>query len=146
MFWQGVGKRAVWLRGESVEAFHNNNEGPVFAYHLDRWTVNNPAASYPRLTVGSESANNAAKSDFWIENARYIRLKNIQLGYTLPVKFTRKASINRLRLYATCENALTFSSMKGGWDPEVSDGSGRIYPVTRTISMGLNVTFNPKKN
>lgn len=79
MFWQGVGRRNVWLRGESVEAFHNNNEGPVFDFHLDRWTPNNPDASYPRLTVGAESANNAAKSNFWIQDGSYLRLKMLRL-------------------------------------------------------------------
>lgn len=141
MFWQGVGQRKVWLRGESVEAFHNNNEGPVFNFHIDRWTPNNPNASYPRLTVGAESANNAAKSDFWIENAAYLRLKNIQLGYTLPERLTQKLSISRLRVYASIQNALTFCDMKGGWDPETTDGGGRIYPVNRTYSIGLNLNF-----
>lgn len=141
MFWQGVGQRKVWLRGESVEAFHNNNEGPVFGFHIDRWTPENPDASYPRLTVGAESANNAAKSNFWIENAAYLRLKNVQLGYTLPSKLTNKLSISRLRIYTSIQNALTFCDMKGGWDPETTDGGGRIYPVNRTYSIGLNLNF-----
>lgn len=141
MFWQGVGQRKVWLRGESVEAFHNNNEGPVFGFHIDRWTPENPNASYPRLTVGSESANNAAKSDFWIENAAYLRLKNVQLGYTIPRRLTNKLSISRLRIYTSIQNALTFCNMKGGWDPETTDGGGRIYPVNRTYSIGLNLNF-----
>ncbi|KAA8478445.1 TonB-linked SusC/RagA family outer membrane protein [Arcticibacter tournemirensis] len=141
MFWQGVGQRNVWLRGESVEAFHNNNEGPVFNFHIDRWTPSHPDASYPRLTVGAESANNAAKSNFWIENAAYLRLKNVQLGYTMPAKWTNKLPNSRLRIYATVQNALTFSDMKGGWDPETTDGGGRIYPVNRTYSFGLNLNF-----
>lgn len=90
MFWQGVGRRNVWLRGESVEAFHNNNEGPVFDFHLDRWTPNNPDASYPRLTVGAESTNNAAKSNFWIQDGSYLRLKNAQIGYTFPKEWLKK--------------------------------------------------------
>ncbi|MBE8720718.1 SusC/RagA family TonB-linked outer membrane protein [Sphingobacterium pedocola] len=141
MFWQGVGQRKVWLRGESVEAFHNNNEGPVFDFHVDRWTPTNPDAGYPRLTVGAESANNAAKSSFWIENAAYLRLKNIQLGYTFPHKWTERISLNRLRVYTSVQNALTLTDMKGGWDPETSDGGGRIYPVNRTYSVGLNLNF-----
>src|SRR5690606_21336345 len=76
---QGVGSRSQWVRGEIVEAFHNSNEGPVFNRHLDRWTPANTDATYPRLTVGSESVNNAARSDFWIFDASYVRLKNIQL-------------------------------------------------------------------
>lgn len=141
MFWQGVGKRNVWLRGESVEAFHNNNEGPVFDFHLDRWTPGNPGATYPRLTVGSESANNAAKSDFWIQNAAYLRLKNLQVGYTLPKEWVSKFFIKDLRVYFTGQNLLTLTDLKGGWDPETSDGGGRIYPVSRVFSFGLNAKF-----
>src|SRR5690606_6518813 len=94
-FIQGVGKRSMWIRGEGVEAFHNNNEGPVMDYHIDRWTPANPDASYPRLTVGAESANNAARSDFWIQNAAYARLKNLQLGFTIPKEITQQIGINR---------------------------------------------------
>ena len=140
--WQGVGKRNKWMRGESVEAFHNNNEGPVLDFHLDRWTPTNTDATYPRVTLGSESSNNAAKSDFWIMDAKYIRLKNIQVGYTFPSKWMKKIYIQNLRVYASIQNALTFSGMKGGWDPEyTADGSGRAYPVARVFSLGLNVKF-----
>jgi TonB-linked outer membrane protein, SusC/RagA family len=142
MMWQGVGKRDKWMRGESVEAFHNNNEGPVMDFHVDRWTPNNPDASYPRLTMGAESANNAAKSDFWIQDSKYLRLKNAQLGYTLPQKWIQKFNIRTLRVFASVQNALTLSKMKGGWDPEYNgDGSGRAYPVARVYSVGLNVKF-----
>lgn len=142
MFWQGVGQRSVWLRGESVEAFHNNNEGPVFDFHLDRWTPTNPDATYPRLTVGAESTNNAAKSNFWIQNGAYIRLKNIQLGYTIPASLTKKFGVNRLRVYLSGENLVTLSKMVGGWDPETTSTSGgRIYPVATVTSIGLNLTL-----
>lgn len=142
MFWQGVGQRDVWLRGESVEAFHNNNEGPVFDFHIDRWTPTNPNASYPRLTVGSESTNNAAKSDFWIQNGAYVRLKNIQLGYTLPNSFTKKLGINRARFFVSGENLFTLTQMVGGWDPETTATSGgRIYPVAKVTSFGLNLNL-----
>ena len=110
--------------------------------HVDRWTPNNPDASYPRLTMGAESANNAAKSDFWIQDSKYLRLKNAQLGYTLPQKWIQKFNIRTLRVFASVQNALTLSKMKGGWDPEYNgDGSGRAYPVARVYSVGLNVKF-----
>lgn len=142
MMWQGVGKRNKWMRGESVEAFHNNNEGPVMDFHIDRWTPENRDATYPRLTMGAESANNAAKSDFWIMDAKYLRLKNAQIGYTFPQQWMKKLSIQHLRIFASVQNPLTFSKMKGGWDPEYTgDGSGRAYPVARVYSFGLNVKF-----
>lgn len=142
MMWQGVGKRSRWMRGESVEAFHNNNEGPLMDFHIDRWTPTNTDASYPRLTLGSESANNAAKSDFWIQNAQYLRLKNIRLGYSIPNVWLTKYGIKDFQLYISAQNLLTFSRMKGGWDPEYNaDGSGRAYPVAKVYSMGINVKF-----
>lgn len=141
-FLQGVGMRSRWMRGEAVEAFHNNNEGPVLDFHVDRWTPVNTDASYPRLTMGSESANNATKSDFWIQNAAYLRLKNVQLGYNFQGDWMKKIRLSSLRVYGSIENALTLSSMRGGWDPEYNaDGSGRAYPVARVYSFGLNVKF-----
>ncbi|REG94787.1 SusC/RagA family TonB-linked outer membrane protein [Flavobacterium aquicola] len=144
IFIQGVGKRSMWIRGEAVEAFHNNNEGPVMDYHIDRWTPANPDASYPRLTIGSESANNAAKSDFWIEDASYLRLKNVQLGYTIPSRFTQQIGITKFRTYITGQNLFTLTKLKAGYDPEINSGaatSGRVYPVTRVLAIGLNVNF-----
>lgn len=142
MFWNGVGKRSRWMRGESVEAFHNNNEGPLFDFHMDRWTPENTDATYPRLTMGSESANNAAKSDFWIQDAKYLRLKNVKVGYTFPQAMMKKIRFKELTVYASADNMLTLTKMKGGWDPEYNgDGSGRQYPLARVFSLGLNVKF-----
>ena len=144
VFLQGVGKRSTWIRGEAVEAFHNSNEGPVMDFHIDRWTPANPDAEYPRLTIGTESANNAAKSDFWIQDASYLRLKNVQLGYTIPSKYTEKIGINKFRAYVTGQNLLTLTKLKAGYDPEINSGaatSGRIYPVTKVLAFGLNVNF-----
>lgn len=141
---QGVGKRSTWIRGEATEAFHNNNEGPVMDFHLDRWTPNNPEATYPRLTVGSESANNAAKSDFWIQNAAYLRVKNIQLGYTLPASVSKKAGMSNCRIFFTGNNLFTFSKLRAGYDPEVNNGnaqSGRVYPVAAVYAFGLDLKF-----
>ena len=141
-FIQGVGMRSRWMRGEAVEAFHNNNEGPVLDFHVDRWTPANPNASYPRLTMGSESTNNATKSDFWIQNAAYLRLKNVQMGYNFQGNWMKAIHLTGLRAYLSVENALTLSAMRGGWDPEYNaDGSGRAYPVARVYSVGLNVQF-----
>lgn len=141
-FLQGVGMRSRWMRGEAVEAFHNNNEGPVLDFHVDRWTPVNTGASYPRLTMGTESTNNATKSDFWIQDASYLRVKNVQMGYNFGGDWMKSIHLQGLRAYVSVENALTFSKMRGGWDPEYNaDGSGRAYPVARVYSVGLNVKF-----
>ncbi|SKB85203.1 TonB-linked outer membrane protein, SusC/RagA family [Salegentibacter salinarum] len=142
VFIQGVGKREQWIRGEITEAFHNNNEGPVFQRHLDRWTPENTDATYPRLTVGSESVNNAARSDFYIADAKYLRIKNVQLGYTLPQSIMSQIGIESTRFYLTGLNLLTFSPLLDkGLDPENIDSNGRVYPVSRVISAGLDINF-----
>lgn len=151
-FIQGVGKRNLYLRGESVEAFHNNWEN-VYEQHLDRWTPTNPGASYPRLTIGTASTNNNAGSDYWLLNAAYARLKNIQLGYTIPKSWVGKVGLDNVRLYLTGQNLLTWTKMKNGFDPEISEfnssldtsdgkvNSGRVYPNMKVYALGLDITF-----
>tara|TARA_R110002049_G_scaffold307720_2_gene509194 strand:+ start:14105 stop:17140 length:3036 start_codon:yes stop_codon:yes gene_type:complete len=144
MLIQGVGKRYQWIRGEITEAFHNSNEGPVFPRHIDRWTPVNTDATYPRLTVGSESVNNAARSDFYIQDAKYVRLKNIQIGYTFPTSIASKVGFNNARIYLSGLNLITLSPMNNGLDPEVfggAAGSGRVYPVSKVFSLGLDINL-----
>ncbi len=93
-------------------------------------------ASYPRLLDYSDTRNDRA-SDFWVANKDYLKIRNIQLGYTLPSKLTRKAAIDRIRVYGSLENFFTFTSWKG-YDPEIS---GVTYPTMREASIGVNVTF-----
>jgi len=153
VFVQGVGKRNLYIRGEGVEAFHNNWEN-VYSQHLDRWTPTNTDASYPRLTIGTASTNNNQGSDYWLRNGAYARLKNVQLGYTLPATFTGKAGIEQLRIFVSGQDLLTISHLrKIGFDPEISEfsesvglgggvgSSGRVYPSVRLVTLGLNVSF-----
>ncbi|MDD7884502.1 TonB-dependent receptor [Flavivirga sp. 57AJ16] len=145
MLIQGVGKRSQWVRGEITEAFHNSNEGPVFPRHIDRWTPVNTDATYPRLTVGAESVNNAARSDFYIQDAKYVRLKNIQVGYTFPTSIASKVGFDNARIYLSGLNLITLSPMNNGLDPEVFGGgaaaSGRVYPVSKVLSVGLDINL-----
>lgn len=152
VFIQGVGKRNLYLRGESVEAFHNNWEN-VYEQHLDRWTPTNPDASYPRLTIGTASTNNNAGSDYWMLNAAYARLKNVQLGYTLRPEMTKKIGLDHVRFYLTGQNLFTWTKMKVGFDPEISEfnssldtadgkvNSGRVYPNLKVYALGLDLRF-----
>lgn len=152
LFIQGVGKRNLYLRGESVEAFHNNWEN-VYEQHLDRWTPTNPNATYPRLTIGTASTNNNAGSDYWLLNAAYARLKNIQLGYSLPGSLTKRIGLNNMRVYLTGQNLLTITEMNNGYDPEISEfnssldtsdgkvNSGRVYPNLKVYALGVDISF-----
>ncbi|MDT0553430.1 SusC/RagA family TonB-linked outer membrane protein [Urechidicola vernalis] len=114
-------------------------------YVLDRWTGEGTSNEVPRVTTAA-TANNVF-SDFYVEDASYVRIQNIQLGYTIPVDYTEKVGIEKLRLYAGVNNLYTFTKYKG-YDPGASNGApigGGIdygfYPIPRTYLLGLNLTF-----
>ena len=125
---------------ERVQVYANRLD-----YYIERWRGEDTSNSVPRLTT-KPTANNVF-SDFFIEDASFIRLQNIQLGYTLPTKFTETIKIDRLRLYITAENLLTLTNYKG-YDPAASNGSpigsgidNGFYPIPKTITAGLNLKF-----
>jgi hypothetical protein len=98
MLVQGVGKRDMFLRGELVEPFHSNYSYVMYTHQLDFWTPTNTDARWPRLSApGSASnTNNYQKSsDIYVFNAAYLRLKNIQLGYTVPKEISSKVGIEK---------------------------------------------------
>ena len=153
MLWQGVGKRDMALRGETIEPFHGGYSFVMFEHQLNYWTPANPDARWPRLTApGTASTiNNYGKgSDFNIFNASYLRLKNIQLGYTLPKSITTRIGINKLSVFVNGQNLLTFSNIDFV-DPESTEfgnnmnasgaNSARNYPLLKYIGGGLHVEF-----
>lgn len=119
---------------EVAYAFYNG--GKVNEMHLNRWTPNNPNATYPRLSMSD--SRNRVTSSFWIQNAAYAKLRNLQVGYTLPMNMTKKFGVSRLRLYCTMDNLLTITGFDGV-DPEAVNGN--YYPLTKSYAFGLNVTF-----
>jgi TonB-linked SusC/RagA family outer membrane protein len=137
-FLQGVGKADGYLQGASRHALINEGSLPQ-KIHLDRWTPENPDASYPRLTY--QQAHNQRLSTYWLEDASYLRLKNVQLGYTLPSALTQRVRISKLRIFASADNLLTLSDFFYGYDPETPVSSGGFYPQVKTFVMGLNLNF-----
>lgn len=116
------------------------------SWYLDRWTGEGTSNTVPRMTAANPNKNNRS-SDFYVKDGSYVRLKNIQLGYTLPRTLTTRASIQRLRVYVAAENLLTITGYDG-FDPELASGGYTtigvdkgIYPQSRTISLGANITF-----
>lgn len=101
-----------------------------------RWYEGRTDATYPRLLQYNDTRN-TLYSDFYLENKSYLKIRNIQLGYTLPSSITQKAGISRVRVYCGLENFFTFTKYKG-FDPEVS---GMNYPTMRQCTVGLNVSF-----
>lgn len=115
------------------------------AYMLDRWTGEGTSNRIPRISE-SDNNNNWLSSDLYVKNGSFLRLKNIQLGYTLPKSITTKAFVQNLRFYVGAENLFTITGYDG-FDPEISSGGTSlgvdrgIYPQARTISVGANITF-----
>lgn len=114
------------------------------SYMLNRWTGPGTSNKYPRYVVGD--ATNWQSSDLYVTDGSYVRLKNVQLGYTLPKSLTRKFFVDNLRVFVAGENLLTFTKY-AGYDPEISSGGTSlgvdygVYPQSRTISFGVNVGF-----
>lgn len=137
-FLQGIGKVNGYLTDEARHCFINDYSIPQ-KVHLDRWTPNNHNASYPRLYYGQ--THNLEVSDYWILNAAYLRVKNIQVGYTVPKEYTQKIMIDKLRIYLSADNLFTISNYYKGYDPEIRSSDGDSYPQMKTFVLGVNVTF-----
>lgn len=137
IFLQGVGKVDGYLQGSGVWAFDTG--GTAYEHHLDRWTPENPDATYPRLTFGL--TNNYQHSDYWMINGAYLRVKNIQLGYTLPRRILGNGFIKNFRITASGQNLLTFDNFLDGFDVETPRGSIERYPIVKIYAFGLNVNF-----
>ena len=121
-----------YISGSEGWAFYlTQNARPM---HLDAWTESNPDASYPRLTL-TNTSNDSQYSDYWLRKADYLKIQNIQIGYTLPKKFLEKMNIEYLRLYLSGQNLATITGYDG-FDPE-----GGWYPLSRTFSFGFNLQF-----
>ncbi|MFD1770760.1 TonB-dependent receptor [Sphingobacterium suaedae] len=138
-FLQGVGKADGYLAGNARHPFINNSAMPQ-KVHLDRWTPDNTDASYPRFVY--MKVHNTRMSSKWIEDASYLRLKNVQIGYTFSPEWTKKARISKLRIYASADNLFTKTNFFYGYDPEVPvANSGQYYPQVKTFVLGLNVNL-----
>lgn len=134
-FLQGVGK--VDVNTLNIEKARENLDGNIRSNWLDSWTPENTDAAFPRLIT---SAVNYQPSSFWIKSGAYLRLKNVSIGYTLPKSLLTKTFISNLRIFATGQNLLTFSSLPKDVDPEAPNDI-RYYPQVRTITFGLNANF-----
>ncbi|MFD2582450.1 SusC/RagA family TonB-linked outer membrane protein [Pedobacter vanadiisoli] len=134
---QGVQNRYIYVSGITEWAFQNNGLGQAFEQNLGRWTpATASTATQPRLTIGS-NPNNEATSSYWLHDGSYVRLKNVELGYTLPKGLTNKLKLTSVRLFVNGVNLYTLSAYDKV-DPEVF-GSG--YPLQKVVNAGLNVKF-----
>ncbi len=154
---QGVGKRDMYIRGELVEPFHSNYSYAIYRHQLDFWTPTNPDARWPRLIAPSSpsSSNNwgRAGTDIYLLDGAYLRVKNVQVGYTFPQLLTKKAGIQKLRISANAQNPFTLTR-NSFIDPESSEfgnnmggiggvnaNSARNYPTLVYYGFGVDIEF-----
>ncbi|MFI5452879.1 SusC/RagA family TonB-linked outer membrane protein [Pedobacter sp. UC225_61] len=120
----------------------NTNNGFLNQFSVDRWTPTNTSAPYPRLLI-ADRGNNTVNSDFWIRSSDYVRLKNVELGYSLSDRFVKKLKLSQLRFYVSGLNLLTFSKLNDlNIDPELPEfGFNSSYPYMKIYSFGVNLKF-----
>ncbi|NIG56777.1 TonB-dependent receptor [Chitinophaga sp. Cy-1792] len=142
MMLQGVAGVKGRLDGYAGYALYSN--GNVQRWQMDnRWTADNPNrnAKYPRMEIiSNQGTGNTLTSSYWLLDGSYLRLKNVQLGYTFSKDLLKTINISSVRIFAAGENLHTWSHYRKGWDPEINTG-GAYYPILANYTVGLNVTF-----
>ena len=150
LHFQGAGKSSFFINGPSVYAFSNGAQGNILKAiaESDRWidesisgtsATMNPDAEYPRLSFGGNE-NNYRPSTFWLRDGSYLRLKTLELAYTLPKKYSNAAKMSDVRFFLMGSNLLTFSKFKL-WDPELGSSDGAAYPLSKSVTLGVNIKF-----
>jgi TonB-linked SusC/RagA family outer membrane protein len=144
MFWQGIMKRDIWLGDIPFFGITGSWTQQVYETTTDYWTPENTDAYFARPYATGEIRKNQQVQTRFLQSAAYTRLKNIQLGYTLPDHILKSLKIQKIRVYLNGENLLTFSPIDENFDPERIGGSwgnGKTYPLFRTLTAGINIEF-----
>jgi hypothetical protein len=140
-FFQGQFRQLIQRAGTMAYPFASGstNQNPNFLGKT--WTTDDPNAIYPRLTVNTTRAKwNYVNNDFMLQNCQYIRLKSLIIGYTVPQSLTRRAKLDRVRVYFSGNDLWEWTNIKDGFDPEMGETSQNVgYPFYRTWSFGVNV-------
>ena len=150
LHFQGAGKYTFLINSGAVNAFRDGRWGNILQGITDnRWIssdisgtkeTENPNAPYPRLSYGY-NLNNQLSSSFWLRNGRFLRLKNLDIGYTLPKPMVNTIHLESVRIYISGQNLITWSPFKL-WDPELdSRQRGQIYPITRSFTAGIQISL-----
>src|SRR5690606_1064423 len=120
----------------------NNGAGVTYDWARDSWTPDNPNSKLPLLTTVTDGGENFINSTFWLQDASYLRMKNVSLTYNLPERWLRNWGGSKLSVYLSGQNLWTISKFEM-WDPELTTTIGDLseYPNLNSYSMGLNLTF-----
>lgn len=145
MLWQGVGKRDLWIGGNFLFGDAGNfNQSTIFYEHLDYWRPDNTNAFFPKPYMTNLKNKNIQVQSRYLQNGSYLRLKNLQLGYTFRQALISRVGLSALRVYFTGENIFTFTKLLSVFDPEATAGSigpGKLYPLSTTYAMGIRLTL-----
>ena len=134
---QGAFDAKRYYNGEASYAFFNS--ASCLNKHWDRWSEENPNGNFPRLSLTSKTNN--VLSTFWLQDASYVRMKNLTLAYTLPSDLISRIGLSFAQVYLAGENLFTISGLDKGLDPESGNSRGWSYSNVRKISCGLKLTF-----
>lgn len=142
LMFSGVAGVSRMLDNNAVGDFNGDSQHPASIW-LDAWTPENKDAKMPRIAYGQTSPSRAWNnmSSFWIQDGSYVRLKNLQFGYSFPKKWLSALNIQGLRIYYSAENLFTIDNMLVNVDPESTDRGGTSYPSLQTHSFGVSLTF-----
>lgn len=144
ILFQGSGKSTFCLAGPTVFPFQSGDWGNILTdvTKSNRWILGeneDSNAKYPRLSYGGNE-NNYRPSTYWMRNGSYLRLKNLEIGYTIPKSIINKIHLNNVRIYFMGTNLVTFSKFKL-WDPELGSVDGQDYPLSRSYTLGLTINI-----
>lgn len=137
---------SILFQGAAGGVFYQSTESGDFgnflkSFYDKRWTEDNPTAGFPRTYNRSNEYWINQENTFWVHKSDYVRLKNIELGYTLPQILTKRVNIEHVRVYVNAHNLLTFSPDMKDYDPENTSGRGYNHPLNKIVNVGLSVTF-----
>jgi TonB-dependent starch-binding outer membrane protein SusC len=144
--WRNFDLSAVFAAQSMVRQYVLPESGTIGNYYSswadNRWSPDNTGGTYPRVDERASSAVSGGlyRNNFWLNDASFLRLKNMQLGYTLPSSFLSEIRISDVRVYASAFNLFTITKIKD-YDPEGSSESGQFYPQQRILNLGVNVRF-----
>lgn len=145
LFIQGVAKRDLFIGGNYFWGFVGSTaQSTLFTQQMDYWRADNPGAYFPRPYMSSENSKNQQTQTRYLQNGAYVRLKNLQVGYSLPPHVLSKTFVKYARIYFSGENLFTATKLIKIFDPEATGGglgAGKLYPLSETISAGINLNF-----
>ncbi len=139
MTFTGAAGVSRMINKEVTGYFAGDDSHPATVW-LDAWTPENKNATMPRVAY-DETSNNYNASTFWVQNSSYLRMKNLQFGYSLPKNVIKSVGIENVRFYYSVENLFTIHNMLVSVDPEIGSERASSFPLTQTHAFGVNITF-----